>query len=99
MLARHYSPRTSLQLRDPGGNRPKGIAGIFLRKPAGAMPAATYWLSVRGSLAEVAHNLYQVLRVADQAGHRQIWVEPLPAGSGGLAVALNDRLRRAAAKA
>jgi len=99
MLARHYSPRTPLRLRDPRGNRPKDIAGIFLRKPAGAVPAGTYWLSARGSLAEVAHNLYQVLRAADQAGHRQIWVEPLPAESGGLAVALNDRLRRAAAKA
>jgi L-threonylcarbamoyladenylate synthase len=57
-----------------------------------------FWLSRRGALAEIARNLYAVLRQADTGGYRQIWVEPLPDGAGGLAAAINDRLRRAAAK-
>ncbi|MDI1320411.1 MAG: Sua5 family C-terminal domain-containing protein [bacterium] len=99
MLARHYSPRTPLVLRSPRGRRPDNVAGIFLRKPAGRTGRDIYWLSERGALAEVARNLYRVLRAADQGGHRQIWAEPLPAAAGGLAVALHDRLQRAAAKA
>lgn len=96
MLARHYSPRTPLVLRSPSGRLPAGVAGIFLRKPAGQTGRDIYWLSERGALAEVARNFYRVLREADRGGHRQIWIEALPAEAGGLAVALNDRLRRAA---
>jgi len=97
MLARHYSPRTPLVIRNPRGRRPHGVAGIFLRKPAGPTGRDIYWLSERGALAEIARNLYRVLRAADQGGHRQIWIEALPVAAGGLAVALHDRLRRAAA--
>ena len=98
MLARHYSPRTPLVLRSPRGRRPDGVAMIFLRKPAGRTERNIYWLSERGALAEVARNLYRVLRTADQGGYRQIWVEPLPDAAGGLTVALKDRLKRAAAR-
>ena len=98
MLARHYSPRTPLRLRDPGLRRPRDVAGIFLRRPAGAKAHNTDWLSERGALAEIARNLYRVLRVADQGRFREIWVEPLPAEAGGLAAAIRDRLKRAAAK-
>jgi hypothetical protein len=38
------------------------------------------------------------LREVDGAGLRQIFIEPIPAVSGDLAVAINDRLKRAAAK-
>ena len=99
MLARHYSPRTPLVVRSPRGRRPDGVAGIFLRKPAGRAGRDIYWLSERGSLAEVARNLYRVLRAADRGGHRRIWIEALPVAAGGLAAALHDRVKRAAAKA
>lgn len=99
MLAKHYSPRTRLVLRSPRGRLPSGGAGIFLRKPAGPTGNNVFWLSKRGALAEVARNLYRVLRAADQGGYTQIRIEPLSNAAGGLAVALNDRLRRAAAKA
>jgi L-threonylcarbamoyladenylate synthase len=98
MMARHYSPRTPLVLKIPRGRAPHGIGRVYLRKPAGRTGSNIYWLSERGALAEVARNLYRVLRAADQGGHRQIQVEPLPAGTGGLATALNDRLKRAAAR-
>lgn len=97
MLERHYSPRTPLVLRSPTGQLPAGVAAVFLRQPRKKLPHAV-WLSRRGALKEVARNLYEVLRRADAGGYRQIWVEPLPADSGGLAAAINDRLKRAAAR-
>ncbi len=97
MLERHYSPRTPLRLKSPGPRLPSQVGGVFLRKPAGRTGGNVYWLSDRGTLAEISRNLYRVLREADQGGHRQIWVEALPAGAGGLAAALRDRLKRAAA--
>lgn len=98
MLERHYSPRTPLLLRSFGGRLPVGVAAVLLRHP-GKNPAKNiFWLSERGALREVAHNLYDVLRRADAGRFRQIWVEPLRADRGGLAAAINDRLKRAAAK-
>ncbi len=97
LLDRHYSPRTSLRLtgRPAAG---KLTALIFLRQPAGRQPANVYWLSQRGALDEIARNLYRVLREADTGGYREIQLEKLPATAGGLAAALNDRMKRAAAK-
>ncbi len=98
MMARHYSPRTPLVLREPVAKPARKIAAVFLRKPAGQTAPNIFWLSRRGALAEVARNLYGVLRQADASGFAQIQVEPLPADAGGLAAAINDRLHRAAAK-
>jgi L-threonylcarbamoyladenylate synthase len=98
MLPRHYSPRTPLIVKNLWPKLPATVAGILLRKPPQPSPKNVFWLSQRGSLAEGARNLYQVLRQADSAGYRQIWIEPLKAESGGLAAALVDRISRAAAK-
>lgn len=101
MLERHYSPRTSLVLAftRETDKVPPGVAIVLLRRPPGKMPAKhLFWLSRRGALPEVARNLYGVLRRADAGRYRQIRMEPLPADAGGLAAAINDRLRRAAAK-
>lgn len=98
LLDRHYSPRTPLRLVARPGRPQAGTGVIRLRKPAAPVPAGTYWLSRRGALAEIARNLYRVLRAADAGGHRRIVVEKLPPTAGGLAAAINDRLRRAAAR-
>ena len=100
MLERHYSPRTPLVLRPPTSQTPPaGTAIVWLRKPPGQKSMKDiFWLSRRGALAEIARNLYALLRQVDAGSYRQIWVEPLPDGAGGLAAAINDRLRRAAAK-
>jgi len=101
MLERHYSPRTPLVLRPPAatGTAPAGVATVRLRRPSGKKPAKhVFWLSRHGALTEIARNLYQVLRQADAGHYRQIRVEPLPADASGLAAAINDRLKRAAAK-
>jgi len=97
MLERHYSPRTPLRLT----TRPvaaRQTALIFLRQPAGKQPANVYWLSQRGALEEIARNLYRVLREADAGGYRAIQLEKLPTTAGGLAAALNDRMKRAASR-
>ena len=98
MLARHYSPRTPLVIKRRWTPPPAGVAGILWRQP-GSRPAKNlFWFSRRGSLAEVARNLYRVLRLADEGNFRQIWVEPPPGNADGLAAAINDRLHRAAAR-
>lgn len=98
MLSQHYSPRTRLVIKPTWEKLPARVAGILLRKPAHKTTRSTYWLSERASLAEIAHNLYQVLRTADQGGYREIWIEPLGNDESGLAAAINDRVRRAASR-
>jgi L-threonylcarbamoyladenylate synthase len=61
--------------------------------PAGAV--ATLNLSPGGDLAEAAANLFAMLRALDRPGIDCIAVMPIP--GHGLGLAINDRLRRAAA--
>jgi L-threonylcarbamoyladenylate synthase len=98
MLSQHYSPRTRLVIKTNMDSLPSDCAGVYLRKPSGRCRPQVYWLSRRASLKEIAHNLYGVLRAADHGGHREIWMETLPENLGELAVAINDRIRRAAAR-
>ena len=98
LLPQHYSPHTPLVIKRRWTKLPPEVAGIFLRKPAGPAAQNIYWLSSRAALADMARNLYRVLRQADRGHHRQIWIEALPDDSGGLAAAINDRLQRAANK-
>lgn len=98
MLSQHYSPRTRLLVKANLASLPADVGGILLRQPRGPRTTNTYWLSARASLKEIARNLYRVLREADRGGHREIWIEPLPENSGELAIAINDRIRRAAGK-
>ena len=53
------------------------------------------WLSRRGDLAEAAGNLFAMLRELDRPEFSAIAVMPIP--QTGLGLAINDRLRRAAA--
>jgi L-threonylcarbamoyladenylate synthase len=111
LLQRHYSPRTPVELharidpsdvakRDPLARE----AWLFLAKPKrrprlkrGANANANvHWLDSRGDLHGAAHQLFGKLRALDAGGWKKIHVELAP-GSG-LADAINDRLRRAAAR-
>jgi L-threonylcarbamoyladenylate synthase len=101
--ARHYSPSTPVVLHARLSARrasagPADEAWLFLRRPAGRLAANILWLDPRGSLPGAARNLFARLRQLDQGGFRRIHLECAPAGAGGLAAALNDRLRRAAAR-
>jgi L-threonylcarbamoyladenylate synthase len=55
----------------------------------------TYNLSSTGDLAEAAANLFAQLRALDRPDIGRIAVMPIP--ETGLGLAINDRLRRAAA--
>ncbi len=97
MLLRHYSPRTPVVLHAqlPAPSRPKE-AYVFIRKPVGRPAKNVFWLDRHGNLRGAARRLFAMLRELDAADFSQLNVE-LARGEG-LADAINDRLRRAAAR-
>ena len=106
-LPGHYAPRTPLLVTDfQSLSKPEG----FSRKRVGYLrfarqgplagtnfppAAANEWLSGTGDLREAAARLFAALRRLDEAGLDLILAEPAP--ETGLGVAINERLRRAAA--
>ncbi len=111
LLARHYSPRTPIRLHDhlsagrdapAGRSRPRSKeAHLFFRRPAAfskrRAPEHVFWLSTDGKPATAAKNLFSMLRKLDHGGWELIHAERAP-GDTALALAINDRLTRAAAK-
>ena len=99
MLARHYSPRTPislherLSLRDV---RSGADAWILAAKPAGPAAPNVFWFDPRGELSGTARRLFSTLRRLDDGRFKKIHVAL--AHGGGLAEAINDRLRRAASR-
>lgn len=89
-LSSHYAPHLPVRL-----NAPHAEPGETLIAFGPAAPAGTRNLSASGDLLEAAANLFAFLRAADQPGYRGIAVMPIP--ETGLGIAINDRLRRAAA--
>lgn len=101
LLARHYSPRTPLELHreiPPGIWRsgPAREAFILQRRPRGTAPRGVVWLDATGRLPGVARRLFATLRRLDAQGFARIHAELAP--ERGLGRAINDRLRRAAAR-
>jgi len=89
-LASHYAPQAPMRL-DADAPTPGEVYLGFGADPPGEMT-----LSARGDLAEAAANLFAALRRMDAlASGRTIAVAPIP--DHGLGLAINDRLRRAAA--
>ncbi len=105
MLTKHYSPRAAVVLREAGAPprlegkfSAKEIAVVWQRRPAEKTPGAEdFWLSEDGDPATAARNVFALLRRLDGAGFAELQVEL--AEERGVGVALNDRLRRAAARA
>jgi L-threonylcarbamoyladenylate synthase len=98
MLLQHYSPHTPVTLHERIDFTPApGEAALLLRtRPRGRRNPQVSCLSPSGNIAQMAKRLFAQLRAFDQGGYRHIHVE-LARGHG-LAEAINDRLRRAAAK-
>ena len=101
-LARHYSPRTPATLHarlDPAvaAAGPADEAWLFLARPPGRARPNLRWLDARGDLRGAARRLFACLRELDAAGYRHLHLEAAP-GEDGFALAINDRLRRAAAR-
>jgi L-threonylcarbamoyladenylate synthase len=98
MLLQHYSPHTPVTLYERIDFTPApGEAALLLRaRPRGRSHSRIFCLSPSGNLAQMAKRLFAQLRTLDHGGYRHIHVE-LARGHG-IAEAINDRLRRAAAK-
>ena len=101
LLARHYSPRTPLVLHpvmsaSAGASAAPAEAFVFLRRPKGPTAANVFWLDARGDLRGVARRLFTTLRRLDEMKFKRIHVELAP--RHGIGLAINDRLRRAAAR-
>ncbi|RMC37319.1 L-threonylcarbamoyladenylate synthase [Paracoccus alkanivorans] len=96
MMSSHYAPRASLRLDarriEPG----EAVLGFGQDPIAGIEAAAEVFnLSPSGDLAEAARNLFDLMHKADAIGVHSIAVAPIP--QRGMGLAINDRLRRAAA--
>ena len=91
MLRRHYAPSRPLRLNAAEVRPGEALLGFGPESDPAALN-----LSRRGDLLEAAANLFAMLRELDRAaGYTGIAVAPIP--EAGLGVAINDRLRRAAA--
>lgn len=100
MLERHYSPNIPVFLFERGApipTLPPGAA-LVLQARRDKLPPRTrdYYLSERGDAEEAARALFALLRRIDRE-HHSILITEL-ADPAGVGAALNDRLRRAAAR-
>lgn len=96
MLESHYAPEAGmvLDIRDC----PQGAALLAFGSGKGkdrSRASCIRNLSEAGDLAEAAAGLYSLMKELDAGHPKLIAVEPIPAE--GLGVAINDRLKRAAA--
>jgi L-threonylcarbamoyladenylate synthase len=101
LLSRHYSPRTPLTLHDRLSYDPDAAqeAWLFFARPRRPRLAPNvFWLAPdRRGWRVAAQRLFAQLRALDRGGWTKIHAERAP-GAHALAAAINDRLRRAAAR-
>lgn len=100
-LKQHYSPKARVILHtkipaDTQKGQDARQAWLYFAKPPLPRGKHDYWLSHDGKETTAARHLFAKLRELDKRGYRLIHVETAPPGP--LAAAINDRLRRAAAK-
>ncbi len=93
-LDSHYAPRADVRL-EAAEVLPDEAVLDFSGALASRTALVRLDLSPRGDLVEAASNLFAYLRALDTSGARTIAAAPIP--DRGLGVAINDRLRRAAA--
>jgi len=89
-LVSHYAPSLPVRLNAAAAEPGEALLGFGSSAPKDALN-----LSPTGNLQEAAANLFAMLRRLDDPKHRAIAVMPVP--ETGLGLAINDRLRRAAA--
>jgi L-threonylcarbamoyladenylate synthase len=88
-FASHYAPVARVRLNAAAAEDGEAYIGFGAPGP--------FTLSATGNLAEAAARLFHVLRLADAATPPQGTIAVAPVPETGLGVAINDRLRRAAA--
>lgn len=89
-LLSHYAPSLPVRLNATAAEPGEALLGFGRSAPKDALN-----LSPAGDLQEAAANLFTMLRRLDDPKFRAIAVMPVP--EAGLGIAINDRLRRAAA--
>src|SRR5215472_189684 len=94
MLESHYAPERPLRLEARDVHLGEALLALG-PAPAPEGFREVRWLSRSGDLTEAAANLFASLRAVDRPDFAGIAVMPIP--DRGLGVAINDRLRRAAA--
>jgi len=92
-LDSHYAPGRPVRLNATSVAGDEALLAFGPRPPAGARQVLN--LSPDGDLTEAAANLFAHLRALDRPANTRIAVMPIP--QTGLGLAINDRLRRAAA--
>ncbi len=93
-LASHYAPRHAVRLHATHADSDEALLAFGRdRLVRGGMTRLN--LSPDGDLHEAATNLYAMLHSLDKSNCRRIAVMPIP--NRGVGIAMNDRLRRAAA--
>lgn len=89
MMLSHYAPRAQVRLNASTAEADEVLLGF------GPTAGADLNLSPSGDVVEAAANLFAMLHQLDADGVATIAVAPIP--EQGLGLAINDRLRRAAA--
>lgn len=89
MLASHYAPDRPVRLNAHSANEGEAMLAF------GPATKGNLNLSATGDVVEAAAHLFAYLRKLDTAPYTGIAVSPIP--ETGLGIAINDRLRRAAA--
>jgi L-threonylcarbamoyladenylate synthase len=92
-LASHYAPRLPLRMNAIDARPGEALLAFGPTTPSGF--AEVLNLSEKGNLAEAAANFFAMLRRLDHSKFTGIAVMSIP--EQGLGLAINDRLRRAAA--
>jgi L-threonylcarbamoyladenylate synthase len=99
MLSKHYSPKKRIEILDE-----TTILDLIDKKSTGLLRYNTLMegfenqivLSGKSDLNEAAFRLFDALRQFDKMDIQKVYIELVP--EKGLGIAINDRLRRAAAK-
>jgi len=97
MLRSHYAPELPLRLAAQEAGPEEALLAFGPQVPEGA--GLVWNLSPRGDLQEAAARLFAGLRWLDAEGRARglVRIAAMPVPEVGLGVAINDRLRRAAA--
>lgn len=95
-LSSHYAPRARVRLNADKVDEGEVLLTFGGKTVPGIQTARlTLDLSPTGSLSEAAHNLYNALMQADETKPSSIAIVEIP--EHGIGLAINDRLKRAAA--
>jgi L-threonylcarbamoyladenylate synthase len=93
---RHYAPRASVVLVSDSGEAAAGAHAAYIGRDRPGDSQLFSQVLVANTLEEYAEELFHFFRTADRAGAEVIYAQIVP--EEGMGRALNDRLRRAAAR-